>query len=152
MFATFSSFKDYESYTNAAIKVLDRRNDTTFLAVGDGIFTKYLKKVPSKYSHLFLFLGLQKNVESLMNICDIGVLASFTEGISNSLIELMALGKPVIATGSGGTKELIQHGMNGYLLLAQKPEKLANSIFKLLEENKTRFFFHRGEKNNFRKV
>jgi len=39
---------------------------------------------------------------------DIGILATFTEGISNSIVEYMALGKPVVATSGGGTNEIVK--------------------------------------------
>ena len=81
-----------------------------------------------------LFLGRQQNVENIMNICDIGVLATFTEGISNSLLEFMSLSKPVIATGNGGTIELIENMVNGMLIEAKQPELLKNNIERLLDD------------------
>lgn len=72
--------------------------------------------VKPEYKDNIKFLSSQENVESIMNICDIGVLASFTKGFSNSIMEFMALGKPMIATDGGGTKELVVDGNTGYLI------------------------------------
>ena len=130
MFATFSNFKDYSSYIKAAIIVCELDENVTFLSVGDGNFFFFESQVPEKYKERILFLGKQPEVESIMNICNIGILASFTEGISNSLLELMALGKPVVATGKGGTKELIDN--NGYLIESSNPYLLAEKIEILL--------------------
>ena len=49
------------------------------------------------------FLGKRKDVESLVSTFDVGVLCTFVEGLPNSVMEYMALGKPVVATAGGGT-------------------------------------------------
>ena len=78
------------------------------------------------------------HVESLINAADIGVLFSnkkvHGEGISNALIEYMALGKPVIANDAGGTKEIIENEINGYLLNDESEEEIANLINNLLND------------------
>ena len=66
----------------------------------------YKKNILHEYSNKFIFLTKQDDIESIINIFDIGILATFTEGISNSIIEYMALAKPVIATDGGGTSEI----------------------------------------------
>ncbi len=134
MFATFSKYKDYDSYIKAAIITCKNYNNVTFLSVGDGNYQKYMEQIPYDLKNKILFYRKQKNVESIMNVCDIGVLASFSEGISNSLLELMALGKPVVASGKGGTEELIED--NGFIIEAMNPELLAEKI-KILIENKS---------------
>jgi glycosyltransferase involved in cell wall biosynthesis len=82
--------------------------DICFLLIGDGENIercKYLvKDLPTEN---IKFLGRQNDAESIINIFDIGVLTTniriHREGISNSIIEYMAMGKPVIATQGGGT-------------------------------------------------
>ena len=59
------------------------------------------------------------NVEELVNSCDIGVLFSNMqtgEGFSNTIMEYMALSKPVIATKAGGTHELVANNLSGFLV------------------------------------
>lgn len=138
MVATFSHKKDYDSYFEAALNILNKRKDITFLSIGDGDNAVYKKLIPKNLSQNILFLGKIKNVESYMNICDIGVLASFTEGISNALMEFMALGIPVIATGVGGTKELIDNGVSGFILTAKRPQLLADKIDGLIDNEVVR--------------
>jgi glycosyltransferase involved in cell wall biosynthesis len=94
----------------------EMRRDVTFLAVGDGPELKRIKKrvADEKISNVVL-AGRRKDVERLIAASDIGLLCTWTEGISNSIIEYMALGKPVIATDQkGGSRELIDDGMTGY--------------------------------------
>jgi glycosyltransferase involved in cell wall biosynthesis len=137
MVATFSKSKDYNTFINAAILVLKKRRDVCFLCIGSGNSVEFENMVPADYKKNILFLGAQSNVEAIMNICDIGVLASFGEGISNSLLEFMALGKPVIATNLGGTPELVSDGYNGYLIERSNPEILAEKIAHLLNNKAT---------------
>lgn len=86
--------------------------------------------------------GLIYDVEDLVNACDIGVLISnkkvHGEGISNALIEYMALGLPVIANDAGGTKELIVPGENGVLITQETDEEIAISITELLDHPEKR--------------
>ena len=63
---------------------------------------------------------------------DICILSTFTEGISNSILEYMALGKPVIATRGGGTSEIVIDNKTGFLISPSNPEELTDKIEKLL--------------------
>jgi glycosyltransferase involved in cell wall biosynthesis len=116
MVASFSAFKDYDLFLDTARALGEMRRDVTFLAVGDGPELKRIKKrvADEKISNVVL-AGRRKDVERLIAASDIGLLCTWTEGISNSIIEYMALGKPVIATDQkGGSRELIDDGMTGY--------------------------------------
>lgn len=136
MVGAFYDRKDYKTYIEAAIQYLQYKKDMTFLAIGDGPnLATFQAMVPTEFKDRILFTGMIDEVESLVNIFDIGVLSTYTEGISNSIMEYMVLGKPVIATDGGGTKELVLDGETGYLIpqqdsavLLQKLKNLSNSI------------------------
>lgn len=133
MVAEFSDKKDYCTFILAAHKVLATRDDVTFLAVGGGKHLERCKSlVRAQYRERVKFLGWQERVECIMNIMDIGVLATYTEGISNSILEFMALGKPMVATDGGGTKEIVEHGVTGFLVPARDAGQLAGRISELL--------------------
>jgi glycosyltransferase involved in cell wall biosynthesis len=138
MFANFSKMKDYFSYIDAAIQLSILYENIIFIAVGSGDSKDYEEMVPLDLKDRILFLGQQNNVESIMNCCDIGVLASFTEGISNSVLELMALGKPVVVSGGGGSTELVVNGMSGFLIPSNNSVLLAQKISLLLNDDKER--------------
>ena len=80
-----------------------------------------------------------------MNICDIGILISnkkiHQEGISNALLEFMALGKPVIANDNGGNSELIDTDRNGFILKNDTYMAVKESIISLLDNEKLRSRF-----------
>ncbi len=137
MVASFNNRKDYPTYIRAALRILESRNDITFLAVGHGESLEACKKmVPRELATNFVFAGEQKDVESIINTFDIGVLATNTEvhgeGISNAILEYMALEKPVIATTGGGTNEIVDQGSTGYLIEPNSPEELADRLVQLL--------------------
>jgi glycosyltransferase involved in cell wall biosynthesis len=142
MVATFSPYKDYKTYVTAAKEVLKKRNDITFLCIGDGDDSSLKSLVPSELSNRILFLGKQNKVENIMNICDIGVLATdvknHAEGISNALMEFMALAKPVIATNFGGSIELVVNDKTGFLVEAYDYNQLASRIQELITNESKR--------------
>jgi glycosyltransferase involved in cell wall biosynthesis len=152
MVASFLEYKDWSTYISAAQKVLEQFDDVTFLCVGDGDDSAYRNAVSVKAKSKILFLGKQSKVESIMNICHIGVLTTNVkhhgEGISNALMEFMALGKPVIATNFGGSVELIEPGVSGYLIDAFSDEQLSLKILHLLTHESDRLRL--GENANTR--
>jgi glycosyltransferase involved in cell wall biosynthesis len=121
MVASFSKHKDYNTLINAAITLTSANNEILFILVGDGdTFDDMKLKVPVPLLDRILLIGNRNDVESIVNIFDIAILLTNSknhgEGISNSIIEYMALSKPVIATRGGGTDELIVNGQNGLLI------------------------------------
>ncbi|NLV20338.1 MAG: glycosyltransferase [Bacteroidetes bacterium] len=139
MVATFSKYKDYETYFKSAHLLLQRRKDVTFLAIGNGTDSDYSKRsINKQYSEYFRLLGKKNDIESYIDAIDICVLATFTEGISNSIMEYMALGKPVIATDGGGTNELVLDNITGFLVKPSDPEELSEKIDMLIKDNNLR--------------
>jgi len=63
------------------------------------------------------------------------VLPSLNEGMSNVMLEALASGLPVIATDTGGTKELLSEGVNGFVVRMKDPDDLAEKIEKLIINN-----------------
>ena len=152
MVASFTVLKDYKTYIEAASNVLETKSDVTFLCIGSGDSNGYQEMVEIKNRKKILFLGKQNNVESIMNVCDIGVLATYTEGISNALLEFSALGKPTIATFGGGTNELIVDGETGFLIKQETPNELANKILFFLNNQKDRGKFGNNARERIEKV
>jgi len=137
MIAAFADRKDYETYFTAAQLILKVRRDISFIAIGDGPKLESIKNsIPESIRESIIFTGQIADVESIANVFDIGILCTNNdvhgEGISNAIMEYMALGKPVIATEGGGTNEIILDGETGFLMPPKSPQILANLIIELL--------------------
>jgi sugar transferase (PEP-CTERM/EpsH1 system associated) len=72
--------------------------------------------------------GSRDDVARLMRCFDLFVLPSLAEGISNTILEAMATGLPVLATAVGGNPELIQAGVTGTLVPRDDPESMARAM------------------------
>ena len=72
--------------------------------------------------------GNRDDVARIMRSFDLFVLPSLAEGISNTILEAMACGLPVLATSVGGNPELIQAGVTGTLVPRDDPESMARAI------------------------
>jgi len=70
----------------------------------------------------------------LFNEMDLFVLPSLGEGISNTILEAMASGLPVIATNVGGNPELVLEGKTGMLVSPKTPDELADKIIDFHEQ------------------
>jgi glycosyltransferase involved in cell wall biosynthesis len=139
MVASLSKYKDYQTYFAAAQLLLEKRNDVTFLALGNDTNSELSKKlIEGRFIKHFRLLGRKSNIESFINTMDVCVLATFTEGISNSIMEYMALGKPVVATSGGGTIELVEDNKTGFLVSQSNAVELAEKIETLLNNEELR--------------
>jgi glycosyltransferase involved in cell wall biosynthesis len=139
MAAAFEDRKDYYTLIEAAKILLPQHENIRFVFIGDGKnFNSLKESIPEAFRSKLLFLGKRSEIEAIINIFDIGIMLTNTkmhgEGISNSILEYMALGKPVIATRGGGTTELVSDGVNGFLIeggdtirLIEKIELLINN-------------------------
>src|SRR5271156_2173597 len=133
MFAEFRPDKDFKTFLLAARHLLSSRQNVTFVTVGDGETLAPMKGLVSDAGDRVQFLGRRKDVEKIASSFSIGVLASFTEGISNSIMEYMMLAKPVVATDCAGSQELVLEGETGFLVPSQDPVALADKIASLLD-------------------
>lgn len=133
MVGAFGDRKDYDTFIEAAKLVCKRKKEVEFIAVGDG---KNLDRISEKIgvdaNGRIKLLGRQSDVESIINVSDICVLTTnitvHGEGISNSILEYMAMGKPVIASLGGGTNEIVEDSKTGFLINPFDPKELAEKI------------------------
>ncbi len=144
MVATNSKYKDYTTFFKAAQKILNKRSDVTFIAIG--VDTE--KLTINGHDANILLLGKRSDIEELINCFDVGTLSTYTEGISNSILEYMALAKPVIASGGGGTPEIVEDGKTGFLIPVRSPQILADKIDLLLNNQNLRL--NMGKAGNFK--
>jgi glycosyltransferase involved in cell wall biosynthesis len=84
------------------------------------------------------FLGTSDRIPELLNAFDVYVLPSINEGLSNSLLEAMATGLPVIASDVGGNPEVVHDGISGLLFAPGGVDQLSDHLLKLYARTRLR--------------
>ena len=132
--ANLTPTKSLDTAIMAQKLLVESYPDAQLLIIGTGQSEQKLKNLVSKLNieKNVQFLGRRKDIPSILKISDIGLLTSISEGSSNSLLEYMAAGLPIIATNVGGTPEIIDD-QTGILIPSKSPKKIQESIIKLLE-------------------
>jgi len=130
--------KDLESWIRAAAKVAQFYPQARFVLVGEGKDEATLRDLQALAQSLgvadkIIFPGYRKNLLSVYASFDVFVMSSLREGLPNSILEAMALGKPVVTTDVAGAKELVDHGITGYVVSQRSPDELATRILTLLD-------------------
>ncbi len=118
--------------------LLIRFPNVKLVIVGEGYLKGELKNVVSTkgLDNKVLFTGFQENVREILACVDIAVLPSYFEGMGRVLLEAMAMEKPVVGTRVGGIPDLIEDGVNGFLVEPGNVMELAEAILKILNEKK----------------
>jgi sugar transferase (PEP-CTERM/EpsH1 system associated) len=103
--------------------------------VGDGPLRGEIEQqiVAAGAEHLVWLAGARDDVPVLLNSLKLFVLPSLGEGISNTILEAMACGLPVVATAVGGNPELVVNGVTGRLVPAADTAALAQAIDDYLQ-------------------
>lgn len=120
-----------------AVEIMPNDNSPEFkvLIVGDGPLLQSLKsKVSSsKLKGKVIFTGFRKDIPEILKMIDILALPSLREGLPMILLEAMAAGCVVVATRVGGTPELVEDGVNGFLVYPKDPAVLADKLSYILK-------------------
>src|SRR5439155_1397923 len=83
-----------------------------------------------------VFTGFRDDVADVLSEVAVSVLPSLSEGLSNALLESMAMGVPVVATRVGGNPEAVEEDVTGLLVPPRDPAALAEAICRLLENHR----------------
>ena len=132
--ANLTPVKGHPYFLEAASIISQEISNVHFLVVGDGPLKKELEQ---KARHLGLsqkvtFTGSVAEPTPLLAIMDVSVLSSLSEGFSNTILESMAMGKPVVATNVGGNPEAVVDGETGFLVSPADSNALAQAILNIL--------------------
>ena len=135
--------KDYHAFIEIARKIHSIRDDCMFLSVGKGrLMDKITSELREEDHDIIRFLGFRSDVEEILACSSVSVLLTnyhnHAEGISNSILESMAIGIPVIATLGGGSSEIIEDGKTGYLVENNDIDTTVKLINDLLNDAELR--------------
>lgn len=128
--------KGHTYLLSAAKKVLAAQPGLYFLIIGDGPLDAELKNYARKLGieKQIVFTGPRTDIEELLPCMDLFALASLWEGMPISVLESMASGVPVVTTEVPGSRDLIRHGENGWLVPPADAGALSQAILALIAE------------------
>lgn len=123
--------KNIESVIKVLKILVDEGYDIVYWIIGEGDHRKKLEElvVSNDLSGRIVFWGFRENVYEYLCKSDLFILSSHSEGFSNSLVEAMYSGTPVLSTSVGAATEIIEHGVNGWLT---KPRD-DNALYRTLK-------------------
>jgi len=140
-------------YLISAMKRLkDEHSDVTLLIIGDGPERASLERMTTTAGIKAIFAGWQNDVLPYYSVMDVFVLPSLFEGVPNVLLEAMAMRKPAVATNVGGNADLVENGVNGFLVSARDPQQIACALEKLIENGDLRSRFGRSSREKVVKL
>ncbi len=84
------------------------------------------------------FVGFVDNIEDYFAAFDLFVFPSRTEGLGSALLDAMSFGLPIVATRVGGIPEIVEDGVNGFLIPPDRPDALAAALVRLVEDRALR--------------
>jgi glycosyltransferase involved in cell wall biosynthesis len=128
--------KGYRYFIEAMETVKRRFPGAVFLVCGEGHLQDDLERFAAERGlngHI-KFLGFRNDVPALLQLMDVFVLSSLSEGLSLSILEAMAAGKPTVVTDVGGNRESVVDGETGFLVPPRNPEALAEKVCLLLRD------------------
>ena len=117
--------------------VLDRVPAAYLLIVGEGSRLDALHQIARDQGverHV-IFTGRRDDIPAVTAAFDVAVLPSYREAQGLTILEAMAMSRPVVASNVGGIPEMIENGVNGVLVPPHDPPALADAIASLLEDH-----------------
>jgi sugar transferase (PEP-CTERM/EpsH1 system associated) len=140
MVGRMTGIKDPLTLARAFIELLatepDGRARLRLAVIGDGPELIAVRELlaAAGAAQLAWLPGARSDVPDMLRALDLYVLSSLNEGISNTILEAMASGLPVVATAVGGNAELVEHGVTGLLVPSGDPGALAAALRRYLRE------------------
>lgn len=132
--ANLRPVKGLRDFLAAAQLVTRRFPRARFVIAGEGEDEQPLRQLTEQLGlqDNVLLLGAREDVPQLLQAFDVGVLSSHFESFSNSILEYVAAGLPVVVTDVGGAREVVREGENGFIVPPGDPQQMADRIERLL--------------------
>lgn len=132
--ANLRGVKNVDGLMRAAKLALDRFPQLVFEVAGDGEERESLERLRDELGlgERFRLRGSVSDTGDFLRTVDIAVLPSHSEGMSNALLEYMAAGRAIVATGVGANAELVRHGKDGLIVPAGDSAAIVEAFGHLL--------------------
>ena len=129
--------KGHQTLIEAWPHVLRSVPSAYLLIVGEGSRRDFLEQwaAAHKVAHRVIFTGRRDDIPAVTAALDVAVLPSWREAQGLSILEAMALSRPVVASDVGGIPEMVEDGVTGLLVEHDNPVALAEAIIRLLTDH-----------------
>ena len=108
-------------------------NDVSFVLIGSIEDSSDITiETLNQYSHSVNYLGYQENIQKHIKDSDVFVLPSYREGTSKSILEAMAMGKPIVTTNVPGCKDVVENNINGLLIKEKSVSALTSALKRFI--------------------
>jgi glycosyltransferase involved in cell wall biosynthesis len=144
-----SEVKNHRMFLRAAQRIRGHTEKVAFVLAGEGELTGALGELAGQLGiqEDVFFIGGCTKIAELLAVSEVCVLSSSSEGFSNSILEYMSAGKPVVATMVGGAAEAVIDGDTGFLVASNDDQAMAERILELLQDSeKAKRFGERGRR------
>lgn len=132
--------KNYGAMIKTASEVAAHNSSVYFVIFGEGFLRAELEEQikSAGLDKRFLLPGFRNDLQSVLHDIDIFMLPSLTEGLPNVVLEAFAARKPVVATRVGGTPEVVQEGISGFLTRPDETGLMAKHVLALAVDSQLR--------------
>jgi L-malate glycosyltransferase len=132
--------KNHPAFLRAAARVVRELPEVEFLLVGDGPLRPGFEAMAAELgiAQKVTFAGERHDIPAILASMDVSVLISSSESLSNTILESMAAGVPVVATDVGGNPELIKDGEPGMLVPPGNEDRLVEVLLQLARDAELR--------------
>jgi glycosyltransferase involved in cell wall biosynthesis len=131
--------KGFDQLIDAAARVVELDPGIGFVLFGEGPLRDSLTKRIAELGlqGRFILAGFRADLERVLPACDLAASSSHTEGLPVVVLEEMAAGLPVVATAVGGTPEVVEDGVTGWLVPPGDPAALARRMMDVLASSES---------------
>jgi glycosyltransferase involved in cell wall biosynthesis len=129
--------KGFSVLVQAARNLVRTGSSVGFVLFGDGPLRDSLQRQVNDagLQNSFVLAGFRNDLDCMLPFLDLFVAPSFTEGLPNVILEAFAAGVPVVATAVGGTPEIVDDEVSGFLVPSGNAQALADRISRLLNSD-----------------
>jgi len=132
--------KDHKTLLDAISLLVPQNSNLKFFIIGEGVLHNGLVKLSKKLgiSKNIIFTGFRNDVTNFYPLFRIFTASPAWEGLGTSILDAMLSGVPVVATAVGGIPEIIEAGVDGFLVPPRNPRKMSEKISALVKDTALR--------------